>query len=61
MLDGTQFKADDQLPMEMLFDYDMAMAMIEVGQGYDPFNHVGDRVVAECIGVHIGPPTFAEG
>lgn len=46
------------LPMQARFDYDMAMCMINVGCGHDPYNYVGDRIVAECIGIRIGKPTF---
>jgi hypothetical protein len=45
---------------ENQFDYDLALSMINVGRGHDPYNHVGDYIVAKCIGVHIGPPIFAE-
>ncbi len=45
--------------MSRLFDYDLGMSMIGTCHGYDPHNHVGCHVVAECIGVRIGEPTFA--
>jgi len=33
------------------FDIDMVEASVYVGEGYDPYNHVGELVVDELIGV----------
>ena len=41
----------DRMFIRMLFNYDLGISMVNVGRGYDPYNHVGDNIVAECIGV----------
>ncbi len=33
------------------FDTDLCNEMIKVGHGFDPYNHIGDDVVACIIGV----------
>lgn len=33
------------------FERDLTNEMIDVGQGYDPYNHLGDAVVTDVLGV----------
>lgn len=33
------------------FDEDLCVSMVNVGHGHDPYNHIGDDIVAEEIGV----------
>lgn len=41
------------MPISSEFGKDLSTAMTDFGKGYDPYNHVGSFVVAECIGLPI--------
>jgi hypothetical protein len=49
----TKDIAYEDLPLQAMFDFDMAESMVNIGMGHDPYNHVGISIVAICIGRHI--------
>jgi len=38
----------------VVFAYDLAVSMIDRDCGYDPYNHVGDNIILDVIGIEAG-------